>query len=132
MTLSVECLWVYSWVVIIAMNCSWPFVGGQFEEVGVLIGRRFGPYACVRSCVPVPNRSSTPEERFTVWESDLPALRVSDGKVIGFAHTHPRGQAYPSRDDMDGLGPGMLGAIWCSNGNVSWYDRSGALSVTIA
>ena len=113
------------------MGCAWPFVGGQFEEVCVLIGRRFGPYVCIRSCVPVPNRSSTPEDRFSVWESDLPVPAFEDGKIIGFAHTHPHGQAYPSRDDMDGLGPGMLGAIWGSSRDVSWYDRSGSLSVDV-
>lgn len=79
------------------------------ECCGVLVGRRSGRVGTVTSVHPATNLAPDPRRRYVVDPEALiasaRAAREEDVEVLGYYHSHPRGSAEPSDEDLDHAWP---------------------------
>ncbi|MGQ0563031.1 MAG: Mov34/MPN/PAD-1 family protein [Gemmatimonadota bacterium] len=105
------------------------------EICGALIGDNDG----VIEAVPLVNRSARARDAFFIpAEEVLRAEREAEARgarLVGFYHSHPRGDAVPSGSDLEQALPGYIYWIASSEGEVrAWRlreDRSGFDEVSI-
>lgn len=87
------------------------------ECCGVLLGRHAAAGARVERVVAAANVAPRPTSGFEIAPGDLAAAQRrgrADGlEIVGYYHSHPSGEAIPSRRDRDAAWPGtsyMIGA----------------------
>ena len=100
------------------------------EQVWAICGYRYEDYVAIKELVEIDNSSTLPEDTFVVTGEDLIiSLRHVDKtlSLLGFAHTHPDDCPIPSNDDLEGIGKGFFGIIFCNN-RVIWYDEKGSFT----
>jgi proteasome lid subunit RPN8/RPN11 len=105
------------------------------EACGVLGGTSTGATAAIIAFIPLPNRDPRPD-RFAVEAVDFAtaeaALRGRGLVWLGFAHSHPTGDALPSPADLALLWRCCLQVIVPVRAGVAgealghWFDREGA------
>lgn len=70
---------------------------------------------------PIPNRHDDPQHDFAVEGRDLNPLIQQGLVVIGAVHSHLEfDPPWPSEADIDGLPPGMIGAVY-KDRTLWWY-----------
>ena len=98
------------------------------ERCALILGDRTADGYTVRRFVPVPNRHTAPEHRFSVVLSDAAFLLGDATKsIIGVVHSHAHGDPMPSRIDLTSIEDGYIGAVFCGLTITSWYERNNPL-----
>lgn len=95
-------------------------------------GLLFGSDEEVVSCEPVENIAQNPERHFEIDPralfAALRAERAGGAKLTGYWHSHPSGDADPSRADADAAAPD--GKLWLIAGGgrlTGWRTGNGGL-----
>lgn len=104
------------------------------EEV---CGALLGDDAHIRQHWPLANCSSRRGDRYFIPAQDVLQVERQAAKVglvlVGFYHSHPRGQAVPSRTDLANALPGYIYIIISATGGLRLWrlreDRSGFTEV---
>lgn len=112
---------------IVVMDKRWlePFGKVEQEECGLLCGSVEYDLLNVFAIIPVENRHEDPKHYYRIDSDQVP----SDWHVIGPFHTHWITGADPSFDDLQGVKPGHIGAVYhIASGDVTFYTRGGFLT----
>ena len=72
--------------------------------------------------VQVPNRSLNPTEDFEIWVEDSKEAEINGSRTVGYLHTHPAGDPYPSENDLSGARSPYFGGMHeVGSDKVIWY-----------
>lgn len=95
------------------------------ECCGLLIGSMTADVVDVLATVDAPNAAPDPIRRFAIPAATVLAAQRAAATtgldVVGFYHSHPRGLAAPSHDDIEGAPPGYLHVIVSPGGVRAWW-----------
>ena len=97
---------------------------GRFECCGLLLGRTAAGMVEVSAVVPAANGAGDPTRSFSIASGTVRAGQRAAERagldVVGFYHSHPRGDAAPSPADIRGAFPGYLHLIVARSGVRAW------------
>lgn len=98
------------------------------EVCGVLIGRPGEGSLRLDRVLRGRNRASAPANRFELHPADVvlseQLARETGLEVLGFYHSHPRGEARPSALDRDSGWPGTVQVILAPGTGQSWHMKA--------
>ena len=112
------------------------------DEVGaMLLGTSDEVEASVLAVRPLENVSTTPRLRFEAcaleFARQLREAEATGLRLLGFAHSHPRGEATPSREDLEASWPDcalLLAAPAAEHGaklRAYWRHRDGLCEIPV-
>lgn len=125
-----------------ALDAWLAMVSASTDEVGaMLLGPSDDVDACVLAVRLLENVSTTPRLRFEAcpleFARELREAEVSGLRLLGFAHSHPSGEATPSREDVERSWPEcalVLAAPTAKRGaklRAYWRRRDGIREIPI-
>ena len=104
-----------------------PYLG--LERVFAIIGLRYRNYINILGFHELPNTSSNPSIKFSVFRVDLLPVEnslIPPEKLLGFAHTHPNNEHEPSWEDIEGMREGYIGLVM-SGKSLVWFNDKGVV-----